>query len=129
MIDKELCDKIKFIRKNISKNHQTGKPLSQAAFAKSLHTSQGIIADIETYKREPSKSLIRKIIEVYEINIFEDGTSVNKNTSQMNLLTYQLQEMKAEMECMQKELSRLKQKCLRLFMENEQLRHGGDKSL
>jgi transcriptional regulator with XRE-family HTH domain len=79
MIDKKLCDQVKFIRKKMSSDPKTGKPLTQVAFAKSLGKSPSIIAEIETYKIEPSKAVIKKIIEVYGVNLFEEKTDTNFN--------------------------------------------------
>ena len=92
MIDKNLCDLVKSVRKQVSKDPKTGDSLSQTAFAKSLQVSQGNIADIENYKREPSKMIIKKIIDVYKINLLSDDIK--------------LLEQKAISEALSKELDR-----------------------
>lgn len=144
MIDKKLCDQVKFIRKKMSSDPKTGKPLTQVAFAKSLGKSPSIIAEIETYKIEPSKAVIKKIIEVYGQNVLDVNPSEDflkeydyskerlhidypsffevkpkETETQSQSLTYQLQEQKAENDSLRKENERLKKENLRLFMELE----------
>ncbi len=68
-IDKELCNIVKNIRLEITKDPQTRKPLTQKEFAESIETTQGYIAEIENEKREPSKNILRKISEVYKVDI------------------------------------------------------------
>lgn len=149
MIDKVLCDYVKFIRKTMSEDSKTGKHLSQAAFAKKLGLrSPSTIAEIETYRIEPSKVVIKKIMEVYGENILKlkppskafleeyDYTSQTlhleypsffeskskENTSQPQILAYQLQEQKTEIDSLRKENERLKKENLRLFMELEKIK-------
>lgn len=73
MINKNLCDVLKRVRTEVSKNPATGKPLTQAAFAKTLNISQSAITEIENYKREPSKKLLQKIYEIYSADVTTAG--------------------------------------------------------
>ena len=68
MIDKKLCQKLIDVRLSASANKQ-GIPLNITDFAKKLGVSRSAISEVESFKREPSKTVIKKVYEVYKINI------------------------------------------------------------
>ena len=53
--------------------------LNQTQFAESIEMSQGAIANMESGKRDVSKSMLIKIREVYGIDLYSFG-EVTKNT-------------------------------------------------
>lgn len=69
MIDKDLCYVLKQVRLTRSIDDE-GNPLNITDFAKKLGVSRSAISEVESLKREPSKKLIKKIKDVYGINLF-----------------------------------------------------------
>jgi len=117
MIDKKLCDRMKEVRLTLSKD-DSGKPLSITDFAKKIAISRSAVSEVELYRREPSKNVIKKILEIYGVNIIEESTRSEKDTMQVQVLAYQLNDLKAENEFLRKENERLRQENTRLFLES-----------
>jgi len=60
MIDKNMCDKFKHIRRSLD--------FTQVTFSKMLEISRTVIADIENYRIDPSKKMIKSVIDKFDIN-------------------------------------------------------------
>ncbi len=59
-IDKDFCDRLKKIREN------TG--LNKSQFSETLNFNPSFFSDIERYKVEPSKDIIKKVISKFRVN-------------------------------------------------------------
>lgn len=60
MIDKELCERFKSIRKELG--------LNQAQFARAIGSAQSAVSNIEKGKLEPSKELLKAVMKEFNIN-------------------------------------------------------------
>jgi transcriptional regulator with XRE-family HTH domain len=85
MVDKNLCDKLKTVRLNLTESNG-GKVVNQTDFAKKIGISRSIIADIESYRREPSKKVIKKIAEIFNAEILSSNAIVEKPISRTEYL-------------------------------------------
>jgi len=60
MVDKALCERIKYIRKYLG--------LTQTEYATAVESQQGTISDIERNVIEPSKEILTKNIEKFDVS-------------------------------------------------------------
>jgi predicted transcriptional regulator len=70
MIDKRVCNLLIFII-----NHSEdlfGKKMNVSDFARVLEVPRSSISEVQAYRREPSKTVLRKIIELYGVNLLDD---------------------------------------------------------
>jgi transcriptional regulator with XRE-family HTH domain len=79
MIDKELCDRLKEIRNQLG--------LTQGDFAKKVGTNQAHISRIENYSLEPTKAIIKELIQKLNIDanwlLTGEGTMVRIETPEL----------------------------------------------
>ena len=73
--------------KELIKKTRTKLKLTQKEFAKSLGTSQQMIAMIESGRRDISKSMIQPLKEIYSIDYFESKSEEHKYTLKVNFCT------------------------------------------
>lgn len=70
MIDKRVCNLLIFII-----NHTEdllGKKMNVSDFARVLDVPRSSISEVQAYRREPSKTVLRRIIELYGVNLLDD---------------------------------------------------------
>lgn len=70
MIDIRVCNLLIFII-----NHSEdlfGKKMNVSDFARALEVPRSSISEVQAYRREPSKTVLRKIIELYGVNLLDD---------------------------------------------------------
>ena len=60
MVDKQMCDRFGNIRRALN--------LTQIEFAKTLDISRQTINDVENYRTDPSKRLMKLVIDIHKIN-------------------------------------------------------------
>lgn len=70
MVDKRVCNLLIFII-----NHSEdlfGKKMNVSDFARVLEVPRSSISEVQAYRREPSKTVLRKIMELYGVNLIDD---------------------------------------------------------
>jgi regulator of replication initiation timing len=70
MIDKRVCNLLIFII-----NHSEdlfGKRMNVSEFARVLDVPRSSISEVQAYRREPSKTVLRRIIDLYGVNLLDD---------------------------------------------------------
>jgi transcriptional regulator with XRE-family HTH domain len=102
-MDEKLCIALKDLR--FSRLNDKGKPISQAEFGKILGVSQQNIAEIEKCKREPSRNILKKVYEIFNVNLIGE---TNKSSPDIEFLLKQNEDLHKENTRLLLEINRLK---------------------
>ena len=92
-----------------------GNPLNITDFAKKLGVSRSAISEVESFKREPSKTVIKKVVEIYGINILNKISVEQKSDIGKEI------HIKVNLQMAEEEIAKLKQEVERLKEEKSQL--------
>lgn len=69
MVDKKVCNLLIFIVEHTEELF--GKKISVSEFARIIDVPRSAIAEVQGYRREPSKKVIKRILELYGVNLLD----------------------------------------------------------